>query len=209
MQCRASINKLILKPTWLTAWQMKKHERNRKRQIRFNPSTEADWASARWVHAHNSPHYGARWHLSSSHFAHAATLRCLVPTSAAKFIREGRKESASSHEVRVITILFRERSEIQSDRERHEMFIYCFYHHVNHLNGSYVMKICREGKAENEMRVWSNWFLQKVAKKILKKSEDGRSRFELSTTCDYMQIYRFPFKWALHGENNIDGGRPY
>lgn len=63
------------------------------------------------------------------------------------------KESASSHEVRVITILFRERSEIQSDRERHEMFIYCFYHHVNHLNGSYVMKICREGKAEKEMRV--------------------------------------------------------
>lgn len=38
--------------------------------------------------------------------------------------------------------------EIQSETMRHEMFIYCFYRHVNHLNGSYVMEICLRAKGK-------------------------------------------------------------
>jgi hypothetical protein len=94
------------------------------------------------------------------------------------------------------------------------MFIYCFYRHVNHLNGNYVMKI---SGGESSLRgewvrmielIFSSPARKKGTRDRRRRSEKQASktvkggeakRFELSTTCDYMQIYRFPFR---------NGGRP-
>lgn len=70
---------------------------------------------------------------------------------------------------------------------RHEMFIYCLYRHVNHLNGSYVMEIClwAERRACGGSEVEASVLELILVPKIYSaKGDTLRKRFELSTTCD-------------------------
>lgn len=95
------------------------------------------------------------------------------------------EQAKGSHEFRVITILFALTGKIQSERETHEMFIYCFYRHVNHLNGNYVMKILRRGRRD-EGECYGIDFAARNRYEDTTLGARRRKRFELSTTCDYM-----------------------
>lgn len=201
-----SINKIKLnRTTWLT-WQMEASGL-KKGECKFDPS-DSEESQTHWPGGNKFDEFSLAIFriviclVASIIFTvhcHPFLIRC---HNRCRFL--GRAAFSAGFELlRLCHFASRQRPDrpgetTHSDRERHEMFIYCFYRHVKHLNGSYVIKIPREPrKRDGREGAGECARIDFGASERRRCPAEIGNRFELSTTCDYMLIYRFPFQWAL------------
>lgn len=167
-----SINKIKLeRTTWLT-WQMDASGLN-EHEEKFEPSDSEDsqthWPGGNKFDEFPLSQFSASWCLVASIIftvhCHPFLVRC---HNRCRFLERAARSAGFGRFPSFCRFASRQRRDrsgepTQSDRERHEMFIYCFYRHVKHLNGSYVIKISREPQKKTRWkgrcrRVCENWF---------------------------------------------------